>query len=103
MLTRIWRTEFDPDQLDSLQRFAEDVSAPMFRSLEGCIGHLYAVRGATWITQTFWTTAEALDAAERSGSYRSVVDQITAAGFLVGEQRTEVFRVTGWSPPRAHH
>jgi hypothetical protein len=53
MLLRLWGTEFDPERLDELKRFANEVSAPMFRELPGCLGSIFAVDGSTWITQTF--------------------------------------------------
>lgn len=99
MITRIWRTDFDEARLDELQRFAEDVSAPMFGRLPGCLGYVYAVTGSTWVTQTYWESERHIAEAEASSLYRDVVDRILAAGFLGGEQTTEVLTVTAYAPP----
>jgi hypothetical protein len=59
-----------------LQSFAVEVSAPMFRRLDGCLGHIYAVEGSTRITQTFWTHRVArrriLSSRSESTSFRTV-------------------------------
>lgn len=99
MLIRIWRTEFDATRRSELQHFAEEISAPMFRRLGGCLGYVYAVSGSTWITQTFWESHEAIDNAEASALYQEVVGGILATGFLGDEQTTEVFEVTAYAVP----
>ena len=99
MFTRIWRTEFDTARQDELQRFAEDISAPMFHQLPGCVGYLHAVTGSTWITQTFWESEQHIKDAEASAVYREVVSAILATGFLGDQQSTEVFEVTGYAAP----
>lgn len=98
MVARIWRTQFDPERLEELQRFARDVSAPMFRELPGCLGYLYGVSGSTWITQTFWASHDHIAAAEESALYRDVVDRILAAGFLRPPQETELFDISDYAP-----
>ena len=99
MFTRIWRTEFDTARQDELQRFAEDISASMFRQLPGCLGYLHAIAGSTWITQTFWESEQHIRDAEASAVYRDVVSRILATGFLGDQQSTEVFEVTGYAAP----
>jgi hypothetical protein len=100
MLTRIWMTEFDVERRDELQSFAVEVSAPMFRRLDGCLGHIYAVQGSTWVTQTFWTSEDDIATAESSALYKDGVGQILAAGF--GDHQTiTVFEVTDYAPPDA--
>ncbi|NNF08785.1 MAG: hypothetical protein HKN74_00680 [Acidimicrobiia bacterium] len=95
MLTRIWRTRFDPDRLGELQEFADTVSGPMFRRLPGCRGYIYAVAGSTWVTQTFWDSQKEIAAAEASGDYRQVVAALEATGILRDEPTTEILTVTG--------
>ncbi len=99
MLTRIWTTGFDTARRDELQRFADEISAPMFRQLPGCLGYLYAVTGSTWITQSFWASEADIEAAEASALYRDVVGRITEAAFLGNEQTAEVFEVTTYAAP----
>ena len=99
MLSRLWRTGFDPGRLDELQRFASEVSAPMFQELPGCLGYIFAVEGSSWITQTFWESRSDLNEAEASERYRSVVAEIGKTGFLRDPQTTEVFTITAYEPP----
>lgn len=99
MLLRIWRTEFDPARRDELERFAEQVSAPMLLESEGCLGYLYACTGSTWITQTYWVSREAIYRAEASAAYRNVVRRILATGLLGEVQTTEVMEIVGGSAP----
>lgn len=101
MLIRIWRTDFDKTREAELQRFADEVSAPMFTRLTGCVGYVYAVAGDQWITQTFWESEEAIEKAEASQLYRDVVSRIHAAGFLGDRQTTEVFEVTAYAAPQS--
>lgn len=95
MYTRIWRSKFNRDRRAELERFASEVSAPMSEALDGCLGHIYGVDGSTWITQTFWDSRQSIAAAESTAAYREAVERIVAAGFLAGEQTTEVFEVVG--------
>lgn len=99
MLTRIWRTEFDPGRIDELVEFAHYVSAPMFARLRGCLGHVYAVGGDTWITQTYWDSEESIRRAEASNVYRDVVARILQLGVLGSSQTTEVYEVIDYAPP----
>jgi hypothetical protein len=99
VVTRIWTTEFDVARRDELQRFADEISAPMFRQLPGCLGYLYAVTGSTWITQTFWESEQDIVTAEMSDLYKDVVGKILAAGFLGDRQAAEVFEITSFAPP----
>ncbi len=99
MLIRIWRSDFDTTRRDELQRFADEISAPMFRRLPGCLGFVYGAAGSTWITQTFWDSEQHIEEAEASELYQNVVSRILGTGFLGDDQRTEVFEVTAYEPP----
>ncbi len=99
VLTRLWVTDFDVERRDELESFAIEVSAPMFRTLSGCLGYIYAVEGSTWITQTFWASENDIVVAESSALYRDVVARILAAGFLIGNQTTMVLQVAEYAPP----
>jgi heme-degrading monooxygenase HmoA len=99
MITRIWRTNFDPRRLTELRQFADTISAPMFESLPGCVGQVHANDGHTWITQTFWESHDHIAQAEASTTYRDTVRAILATGFLRGDQATELFTVTKATPP----
>lgn len=99
MFTRIWKTEFDSERVEELIDFARDVSAPMFARLPGCLGHVYAVAGETWITQTYWDSEESIRRAEASTLYNDVVSRIIQLGILGTSQTTDVYEVIDWSPP----
>lgn len=99
MLTRLWTTEFDRTRESELKRFADEVSRPMFESMPGFRGHVYAASGTMWLTQTFWDSAADIDACEASTVYQSVVDQLMETGIVIGQQTTEVYSVNGWSLP----
>lgn len=99
MFIRIWRSDYDPTRRDELQRFAEEISAPMFRRLPGCLGFIYGATGSTWITQTFWDSVQHIEDAEASELYQDVVSRISRTGLLGGDQRTEVYLVTGYEAP----
>lgn len=71
----------------------------MFRSLQGCLGFIYAVDGAEWTTTTFWSSRRDIEEAGRSEDYRQTVADIVAAGYLRGEQSTTVYDVEHWEPP----
>jgi hypothetical protein len=94
MITRIWKTRFDPTRLTELQEFADTISAPMLEVFPGCIGQIHANDGQTWITQTFWESHDHIAQAETDPRYRDTVRAILAAGFLYGDQTTELFDVT---------
>ncbi len=94
MIARIWRTDFDPDRLDELRRFADEISAPMLGALPGCLGQVHANDGRSWMTITLWESRAHIEQAEASQRYRDTVDAILAAGFLRGGQTTDVFDIT---------
>ncbi|NND14372.1 MAG: hypothetical protein HKO10_10425 [Acidimicrobiia bacterium] len=97
MLTRLWTTEFDVDRRFELETFAEEISRPMFEQMAGFLGHIYAISGATWLTQTFWESQPHIEACEESSAYQAVVNRLMATGLLVGDQSTVVYLVAGLS------
>lgn len=99
MFIRLWRTDFDLARRDELQRFAEEISSPMFRQLPGCLGYIHAAADGTWITQTFWESEDYIRKAEASAAYREVVSKILATGYLGDRQTIEIFEVTSYAAP----
>ena len=83
-------SDYEFARRDELQRFAEEISAPMFRSLPGCLGFVYGVAGSTWVSQTFWDTEEHIEDAEASALYRDVVSRLLDTGVLGGSGRRGV-------------
>lgn len=94
MLLRTWRTGFDPERLPELEHFAETRSTPMFDSFSGCLGHIYAHTGDTYLAISLWIGRHAIRAAEESELYRTTVADLTATGMLRGGQAVEVFEVS---------
>lgn len=94
MIIRVWTTEFDPERRAELQTFADTISAPMLAAMPGCIGQIHANDGQRWITQTFWESRAYVAEAEATPRYRETVRAILDAGFLRGEQTTDIFDVT---------
>lgn len=72
----------------------------MFDSFPGCMGHLFARQGDTYLTISMWIGRHAIRSAEESELYRTTVNDIAAAGFLRGKQTVEVFEISslnlGW-------
>ncbi len=99
MLTRLWTTEFDVDRRSELERFANEISRPMFEQMAGFLGYIYAVSDAIWLTQTFWESEADIEACEKSPVYLAVVDQLMSTGLVVGNQSTAIYQVAGSALP----
>jgi heme-degrading monooxygenase HmoA len=100
VIVRIWRTCIDPARADEYERFAAERSLPMFRAQEGYRGVLFTTAGDdTRAVVSFWEDAAALEALDRSESYRETVDALVATGLLGGEQSVELLEVHGGEPP----
>jgi len=89
LLARIWHTEIDPGRADDYERFARQVSLPMFEAQPGFAGVLMLRDGARCQVITLWESSEAIDALNSSPTYRATVERILAEGFLRGEQHVE--------------
>ena len=90
MLARIWTTGVDPARAADYERFAREESLPMFRAQPGFRGVLMMRDGARCRVITLWEDQDAIDRLARSATYQDTVRRILAAGFLTGEQTTEV-------------
>jgi heme-degrading monooxygenase HmoA len=90
MIARTWYTEIDPDRAEEYERFARDISLPMFRAQAGFAGVLMLRDGARCQVITVWRDREAIEALDRSPSYQETVAKIVARGFLRGEQGVEI-------------
>ncbi|WP_432540680.1 antibiotic biosynthesis monooxygenase family protein [Kineococcus sp. SYSU DK002] len=91
MVIRIWRTAVDEASAAEYERFAREVSLPMFARHAGHLGVLMGRRGDRCIVITCWRSPADVEALEASGDYRDVVARIVAAGFAAPEQSTETF------------
>ena len=99
MLVRIWRVRIAEERRAELERFAAEISAPMFQEFSGCLGHLFAVARDAWVTETYWESEKSLNTALASGAYAGVVSQLEATGILLGESEVEVYEVVGGRLP----
>ncbi|WP_432512910.1 antibiotic biosynthesis monooxygenase family protein [Kineococcus sp. SYSU DK001] len=91
MILRVWRTEVDEARAAEYERFAREVSLPMFTRHEGHLGVLMGRQGSRCVVITCWRTAADVAALEASEDYRDVVARIVAAGFAEPGQSTETF------------
>jgi heme-degrading monooxygenase HmoA len=92
---RIWRTGLDESRAAEYERFAREVSLPMFRDHRGFLGLLFGRNGGDAVVTTLWEDHAAADELERSTRYRATVTRIVEAGFLAGESTVERFEVHG--------
>jgi heme-degrading monooxygenase HmoA len=91
MKCRIWCTQVVSGRFEEYERFAREISLPMFRAQAGYRGGLMAGDGSERIVITLWEDADAVAALDLSQSYRDTVSRIVATGFLTGEQSIEVY------------
>jgi heme-degrading monooxygenase HmoA len=93
MILRIWRTGIDESCADDYAEFARTKSVPMFRSQAGFAGVIFAGRAGERAVLTLWDGRAAVEALDRSDSYKAIVAEIGAAGFLRGDSDVEVFEL----------
>jgi heme-degrading monooxygenase HmoA len=93
MLARLWTTGLRPDRLDAYERFARDVSLPMFREQDGFMGCVMVRSGHEGLVLTFWRDQGAIDALETSRSYRDTVQRIREADLLADAQHTAIYQL----------
>jgi heme-degrading monooxygenase HmoA len=91
MKCRIWRTQVVQDRFEEYERFARDISLPMFQSQAGYRGVMMAGDGPDRIVITLWENDDSLAALDASSTYRDTVSKIIATGFLMGDQSVEVY------------
>ncbi|NAZ77013.1 hypothetical protein GTQ99_16515 [Kineococcus sp. T13] len=73
------------------ERFARDVSLPVFREHGGFLGALMGRDGSRCVVVTCWRSRADVDALDASPRYRALVERIGRTGLLLGEQTTEAF------------
>lgn len=90
---RIWKTRIDAARADEYERFAREVSLPMFQQQAGFEGVVMLRDGADSTVITFWRSAEEAEALGRSPAYRQVVAWILDTGLITGEQSVALMHV----------
>jgi heme-degrading monooxygenase HmoA len=93
MIGRLWKTGLKPGCGAAYEKFARDVSMPMFRQQEGFLGCVMSRSAQEGSVLTFWQDQEAVDALAHSPSYQATVASIVEADMLAGSQTTEVMNV----------
>lgn len=92
-VARIWRTAVDRDRLLDYERFAAEVSLPMFRMQPGFAGVVMMRHDDECIVLTLWDDDAATAALARSPSYLETVRRIEAQGFLLGDSALSTYDV----------
>ena len=90
MLARVWTTGVRPERMDDYEKFAREISLPMFRAQQGFLGCIMSHRNGVARVLTLWRDADAIAALDQSSSYRATVQKILVADLLAGQQSTEV-------------
>ena len=93
MIMRVWRARVDAARAAEYERFAREVSLPMFRDQPGFRGSLFGRSGAECVVVTVWDDSGAADSLDVSARYVETVSRIRAAGFMSVEFGAERFEV----------
>jgi heme-degrading monooxygenase HmoA len=93
LVARIWTTKIDAERASDYERFAHEISLPMFRAQTGFAGALMLRNHDECQVITIWQSLEAAEALGSSPSYCQTVERIMAKGFIRGEQRIETLPV----------
>jgi heme-degrading monooxygenase HmoA len=100
MILRCWTTRVYADRIAEYERFAVNESLSMFKQQRGNIGVFFTRAGTSCMVVSLWDSMNSVKALAKSATYRSTVDRIFAAGFLIGEPLTTVYVIqAGWLDP----
>jgi heme-degrading monooxygenase HmoA len=91
LVARIWHTEVAAEQAEAYERFAREVSLPMFRQQQGFAGVLMLRSGTACQVITLWLSLKDIAALDNSASYKTTVARISEQGFLQGQNTVELF------------
>lgn len=91
MIVRVWTVGIVNGMSDKLEKFANEISLPMFRKLPGCLGVFFTRNENVCATITVWDSEESIKALDSSSTYKSVVRAIEESGILEGDHVTEVY------------
>jgi len=91
MIIRIWNVGISAGKAQALEKFAHNVSLPMFKSAKGCLGVFFTRDEETCSTITLWDNQDAIDELELSAAYAVVIKQIEESGILCDERHTSIY------------
>lgn len=81
-IARIWTATLLPERCGDYDRFAEDVSLPMFKSHDGFLGVAMMHNQKAACVITYWSGMDAVRSLEASARYRATVEAIKATGVI---------------------
>lgn len=94
--SRLWTTGLAAGQGPHFDELAATHSLPLFKTLPGCLGAVFARSEAKGYVLTTWVDEAHADAASASPPYLQAVRFIGQSGVMAGEQSLEtIVGVTG--------
>lgn len=93
MMARLWRTALTPGRGEAYERFAREISAPMFRQHAGFLGCIMSRTSEAGLVLTLWRNLPSVEGLARSSSYCATVARIRESGLLADPQTVEVGHV----------
>ena len=93
MIGRLWTTQVEVARAEDYEAFARDISLPMFRRQRGFRGTVMLRQEDRCAVLTLWRDIEDVVALKTSKDYQATVREITAQGFLSGEQAVGVYKI----------
>ena len=93
MIGRLWKTGLRPGCGEAYERFAREISLPMFQEQKGFLGCIMSRTAQAGFVYTFWQDQAAVDALDQSLTYRATVERILKADILADPQALEVAEV----------
>ena len=92
-VARLWIASIDDARAEDYERFAREVSLPMFRRQPGFEGALMFRSGGDCAVLTLWGSDAEANALLESPLYQGTVAEIQNLGLLTGSQNVELFDV----------
>lgn len=95
MIARLWRCKVRAGHEANYERFAAEVSLPMFREQAGIVGVLLLRAPEERVALSLWQDESAVAGLSSSPSYRDTVRRLEDSGVLLGSPSLEAFEVHG--------
>ena len=81
---RLWTTDLAEGRGPRFDELAMTHSVPLFRTLPGCVGAVFARSETKGYVLTAWTDAAAAEEASKAPPYREAVQFIARSGVMAG-------------------
>lgn len=95
MIARLWRCKVRAGHEANYERFAAEVSLPMFRGQAGIVGVLLLRAPEERVALSLWQDERAVASLSSSPSYRETVQRLEDSGMLLDSPSVEEFEVHG--------